>query len=85
MTGQLIGTVDGRPVELLACGREVQIAFPSVFAAWRARSGAMAFVTRLNPIIKHLQLNVTLRCGKHLTLPLAPRAHTALRLLSGTS
>jgi len=81
VTGRLAGTFRGRPVELLAHGREIEIVFQSVYAAWRARKFARMIVPRLRRISEFAGIPMNIRGGRLVKLPIAPQLHPLLRML----
>ncbi|QDU07343.1 hypothetical protein V202x_06950 [Gimesia aquarii] len=82
MTGQLQGTLFGRPVELNATGRELLLQVANLKSAWRlGRCATMSMLPLLRLLKRHgIVLRVCI--GSRLTVKVLPRPSFALRVLA---
>jgi len=81
MTGQLSGTLDGRPVELFANGGRLELRFGKFASAWRLRNVELTVILPVLRLLRHSQIAVSATVGR-ISVDILPRPNFALRFLA---
>jgi hypothetical protein len=81
MTGRLQGTCAGRPVEIVAEGRELLLRVPNLRTAWALRRGAVSPLAHLLRSFCLQGLSVRVQVGSFSPVALVPDPHWSVRLL----
>ena len=80
MTGRLHGTLWGRPVEIVADGRDILIVISSLRSAWRARHSFTYALLPIHRSLRNLGFQLRVQIGKRLKLQILPKPQLAVRL-----
>lgn len=81
MTGQLSGTLDGRPVELFANGSRLELRVSNYASAWRLSTVELTALIPVLRLLRHSQIAVSATVGR-ISVDILPRPNFALRFLS---
>lgn len=80
MTGRLQGTILGRPVEMHAHDRVVQLRVGGLKSAWGIRRSVSVPIVDALRMLRDAGFQVQLRIGERLSVGVVPEPHISLRL-----
>lgn len=78
MTGRLLGTLNGQPVQILGEDGGLTIVTPGVVATYRLRKALLAGSDRVLSALSMIHVPVRVRLGDTATLNVAPSPHPLL-------
>lgn len=81
MTGQLVGTFDGRPVEIMASNNAIEIRFERLGSAWQSRKMELGSFRLPLRLLSRSSLEVTASVGRF-RFAVLPRPSKAIRFLA---
>ena len=80
LTGRLQGTLQDRPVELEAKGRDLMLRIASLGAAWRLRGKMSQSMLPVLRVLFHAGFTLRVKVGSRVTLQVLPKPSFALRV-----
>lgn len=81
VTGQLIGTLSGRPLKIEAYGQQIVLRVENLRSAWQLRKSNTMSLLPFIKLLSHYRLKLRLEVGSLFAVNLFPDPPLALRLL----
>jgi hypothetical protein len=80
-TGQLSGTLDGRPVEIIARDKKLELRFAKIASAWKLRRIQFNSIARAIKLLQDSKFEISARVGG-VRIEVLPNPNFAMRFLA---